>query len=209
MSQSVKIAGALFQNVPSISVPDENDVYHGFFDVSDTTATASDVASGKFFHDALGVLTAGTASGGGGGLVYETGIYTPTTDTAVANISFSNSHTDCPFFAVISDTDGYSSTTNSNMCVSYVYWGDIGGAIYPSSSSMKYGEVRLHYRASNTSSLSASTVTLSYPSSNTGTSNSSYPRFWVTPSAFKPQTSSNSRYWRANRSYKWIAVWKP
>lgn len=33
-------------------------------DISDTTAVASDVAQGKYFYDASGVKTAGTASGG-------------------------------------------------------------------------------------------------------------------------------------------------
>lgn len=64
MSQEVVIAGALFSDVPSISVPDHNGVYHGFTDVSDTTAAASDVASGKYFYASDGTKTEGTASGG-------------------------------------------------------------------------------------------------------------------------------------------------
>lgn len=35
-------------------------------DISDTTAEAADVASGKYFYDKAGVKTQGTASGGGG-----------------------------------------------------------------------------------------------------------------------------------------------
>lgn len=35
-------------------------------DITDTTAVASDVAAGKYFYDAAGVKTLGTASGGGG-----------------------------------------------------------------------------------------------------------------------------------------------
>lgn len=61
MAQKVKIAGALFSDVPSISVPDENDVYHSFVDINDTTATASDVASGEVFYTASGTRTVGTA----------------------------------------------------------------------------------------------------------------------------------------------------
>lgn len=66
MAQNVTIAGASYSDVPSIQTPKTGGGTAEFFDVSDTTATASDVASGKYFYTAAGVRTAGTASGGGG-----------------------------------------------------------------------------------------------------------------------------------------------
>lgn len=66
MSQEVMIAGALFSDVPSIRVPDSQGNFHPFTDVSDTTAAAADVATGKYFYAADGTRTAGTSSGGGG-----------------------------------------------------------------------------------------------------------------------------------------------
>lgn len=59
MAQQVKIAGALFENVPSISVPDANDVWHAFTDTSDADAVAADLASGKTAY-AGGVKLVGT-----------------------------------------------------------------------------------------------------------------------------------------------------
>ena len=67
MAQNIQIAGATFNAVPSIVVPVAGGGSATFVDPSPTTAAAADVASGKLFFDALGVLTQGTASGGGGG----------------------------------------------------------------------------------------------------------------------------------------------
>jgi len=66
MAQDVTIAGASYEDVPGIEVPKTGGGTSSFFDVSDTTATAADVASGKVFYAANGVQTVGTASGGGG-----------------------------------------------------------------------------------------------------------------------------------------------
>lgn len=66
MSKNVKIANTTYNSVPSISIPLATGSGNAsFFDVSDTTATASDVASGKYFYTSAGVLTQGTSSGGG------------------------------------------------------------------------------------------------------------------------------------------------
>ena len=67
MAQNVTIAGNQYPDVPSILVPKTGGGGNAIFaDPSVVTAVAADVASGKYFLDSSGVLTQGTASGGGG-----------------------------------------------------------------------------------------------------------------------------------------------
>lgn len=67
MAQEIMVAGAIYEDVPSVRLPDSHGTFHPFTDTSDTTAVAADVAEGKLFHLADGALATGTASGGGGG----------------------------------------------------------------------------------------------------------------------------------------------
>ena len=63
MAQQVKIAGALFNDVPYIQCPDVNDVYHSFYDttISSNAAAATDIASGKKAY-VNGALVTGSAT---------------------------------------------------------------------------------------------------------------------------------------------------
>ena len=72
MAQQVKVMGAIYSDVPSLLLPDENNVMHHFDDTSVTTATAADVAEGKVFIASDGTITTGTASGGGSVVVVDT-----------------------------------------------------------------------------------------------------------------------------------------
>lgn len=66
MSQNITLLGASYSAVPSVLLPKTGGGTASFTDVTDTTAAASDVASGKYFYTAAGVRTQGTSSGGGG-----------------------------------------------------------------------------------------------------------------------------------------------
>ena len=67
MAQNITLLGANYSAVPAVNLPKTGGGTATFTDVTDTTASASDVATGKYFYTAAGVRTAGTNSGGGGG----------------------------------------------------------------------------------------------------------------------------------------------
>lgn len=160
--------------------------------------------------DADGYSSVTVNVSGGGGLVYESGTYTPASDTARPTISFTNTHSTMPLFVMMTDATGtYSNTSNTAYaCVFYnCYW--TGNGMYQDSQNMRYAEVRYIYRSTSATSLSAGSASLTSPPTNTDDSASSYYRYWVTESNFRPYTTSTSRYWRSGRTYKWIAVWAP
>lgn len=66
MAQNITLMGASYSAVPAVTLPKTGGGTASFTDVTDTTATAADVASGKYFYTAAGLKTQGTASGGGG-----------------------------------------------------------------------------------------------------------------------------------------------
>ena len=66
MAQNITLLGASYSDVPAVQLPKTGGGTATFTDVTDTTAAAADVASGKYFYTAAGVKTQGTSSGGGG-----------------------------------------------------------------------------------------------------------------------------------------------
>ena len=72
MSQSISLWGANYTGVGAVKLPKTGGGTASFTDVTDTTAAAGDVASGKYFYTSAGVRTAGTNSGGGGSVQFDT-----------------------------------------------------------------------------------------------------------------------------------------
>lgn len=144
----------------------------------------------------------GTYEGGGGsGLEYETGTWTPVSDASSYDISFSNTHSTAPvMYEIIDATGTYDNTTNSSYRVSGVNFEQLFGAEMYYSETMKwYCRLDYVYRGSSASAFSTS--------GNSGTNSSEW-SYFATSTSISAFTGS-SRYWRSGRTYKWIAIWAP
>lgn len=60
MAQNITLWGASYSDVPSVNLPKTGGGTASFTDVTDTTAAAADVATGKYFYTAAGVRAQGT-----------------------------------------------------------------------------------------------------------------------------------------------------
>ena len=60
MAQNVSLLGADYTDVPAVTLPQTGGGTASFYDVADTTATETDVATGKVFVSANGTITVGT-----------------------------------------------------------------------------------------------------------------------------------------------------
>lgn len=164
--------------------------YNGntLIDLTGDTATEADVALGKIFHLANGEQTTGT----GGGLEYETGTWSPSSNTTTApTINFTNTHTEQP--AVIAFADVSTSSRASNYFISYTYTNLallIPDWAMPSGGSWKS---KYHYYVYASSTSGETAVT---PSS---------ANISVSSTSFTPYI--NSKMLRASRVYNWIAIW--
>lgn len=187
-------------------------IYDGntLIDLTNMTAIASDVASGKTFYGKDGVLTTGSSSGGGSGLEYETGTYIPSEDISRPTINFATTHSKPPCFVSMYDCTGtIDTTTYTNIAFNFIDMYQLFNSSFPySSSAMRYGTASYIYRGTSTTSLSSGTQHITYNYTNSGSGGTSYSRYWVDESSFRPYCVSTSRFWRTTRTYKWIAIWK-
>ena len=64
MAKNISLLGAQYSDVPGVTLPQTGGGTATFYDIDDTTATASDVLSGKYFYDDDGIKTQGSISNG-------------------------------------------------------------------------------------------------------------------------------------------------
>lgn len=123
MSQNITWLGASYSDVPAVTLPKTGGGTARFTDVTDTTAIASDVAAGKYFHLAAGERVQGTASGGGGDTYTLTTVVPQQTFTP-QEISGSYQNT-VTYTAGLEDGEAYLVTFDGEqyVCECGVYWG--------------------------------------------------------------------------------------
>lgn len=180
----------------------------GEYDVPSGSQTVT--ANGTYDVTALAEMIVNVSGGGGSGLEFESGTFTPTSDVARPQISFSKTHSETPIAVIMADATGTNNTvTNSNMLFVFFDPYRAFGVGFPySSSAMRFAAAYYGYRGSSSTSITVSGALITHNSDDTGASSTAYSRNWATESGFHPYTGSNSRYWRSGRTYKWYAVWK-
>lgn len=106
MAQNITLLGASYSDCPAVLLPKTGGGTARFDDASVTTATASDVASGKIFLASDGTITTGTASGGGGASNVVTGTFKGTTTAAALDVTLNYSGSGFPIALVIYPSEG-------------------------------------------------------------------------------------------------------
>ena len=204
-------------------------VYGGntLIDISDTTAIADDVASGKYFYTASGQKIEGTATLGGSvtqdvngfivlpttgagrlaGLEYETGTWTPEADATTGWIQLANIYTVAPAYYAISDTNSERTlATAATLCLTYYNWHQmVGSAIRTGSDTYDYGNVCVR---SNSYDYSIQEL-ITTPYTSSSNTSPSHSRYWATETRIRAHLLNQGSKWLAGHTYKWIAVWAP
>lgn len=146
---------------------------------------------------------AAISGGGGGGLEYEEGSYTPSANETTTTINFANAHTTEPMLVLLFDTN--SSTIpakNSRFAFIIANWYGAYGDSFMTAAGQCYGVAF--------SLLAANAITWQYAEPIfylTGGSSAAYMDYWLTPSHFFVGGSS-THFLTGGRTYKWVAVWK-
>ena len=120
-ARNISLLNATYSDVPQVQLPISGGGTATFTEITDTTAAAGDVASGKYFYTSAGVKTQGTASGGGGSWTVKQTTWTPGNSTTVSHTFSSLSGT--PKAAVLRCTAQLTrSSSNTYYYIADIIW---------------------------------------------------------------------------------------
>lgn len=141
-------------------------------------------------------------SGGGGGLEYETGVYTSSSGTTTQYIPFANTHSAPPIFFAIVSTYTYALNTQV-MSEVFVRTESLEYTPVDENHTHTYGVVTRIY--SNTSGkVTYNTYNLNTSASSTSSSSTANTRYWVTESQMRLLRTSSANIYG---DFQWIAIW--
>jgi len=220
MAQNITIMGATYTDVPAVELQKTGGGVARFTDVTDTTATAQDVLTGKYFFNSAGVLTQGTNSGGGGASNFVTGTFTTGSSAGVATTSISYSGSGYPIMAYVvveggayeAGTDWYSSMQRYAIGV----WGMSKSVFdtaptYATSGSQNQGVTFWIFKNSTSSSTSYSRSsamnTNTFTSSNATNAGATCVRFKGNNHTLSYYTNTSSYGLLPNTTYRYFIVY--
>lgn len=167
MAQNITLLGASYTGVPSVTLPKTGGGTAAFTDVTDTTAAASDVATGKYFYTAAGVRTAGTSSGGGASNIVQGTFTTSATRASTNTITLDYSGSGYPIACMVYIAGGaYNNGTHGNTTwynstsrydcgwYSMIKARTTDAPTYTTSGAANYGNVAVIYKNSTSSATS-------------------------------------------------------
>ena len=144
--------------------------------------------------------------GGGSGLDYETGTYTPESNNAFPEISFSGSHTGAPFMLLVADTSPANTlpSTTSVVMFGVLHPTNLFGSGFPNSTSTIAHGIKISVYRSTTGGASSQNAIFTSQSGGQTTDLD----YYLSSTGIKMYASA-ARYFLSGRNYKWIAVWAP
>lgn len=151
---------------------------------------------------------------GGSGLEYETGTWTPESDSYYGFVDFQKTHSMPPICFAIADEQIGTATPQSGLSNLYFdFYRLLGhGYGYSTSSSTNKTNVLLFRditQSSGNSTTSVDRSMVSINSDNTKQSSFAYSRYHMSTTRARIDTTNAKHLWRKDHTYKWIAIWAP